>query len=76
MILAYNGKTPDLEKAAFVAENAVVAGDVTLQQDSSVWFGAVIRGDGPTSRSGNAATSRTAAFCTRIPAIPSPWGIR
>ena len=47
MILEYKGKAPDIEKAAFVAENAVVTGDVTLQQDSSVWFGAVIRGDGP-----------------------------
>lgn len=47
MIISYNGKTPDTGKAAFVAENATITGDVTLQQDSSVWFGAVIRGDGP-----------------------------
>lgn len=47
MIISYNGRTPDIEQAAFVAENAVVTGDVTLEKDSSVWFGAVIRGDGP-----------------------------
>ena len=29
----------------FYAENAVIAGDVTLQAGTSVWFGAVIRGD-------------------------------
>ena len=47
MILEYDGQKPDTGKAAFVAENATVTGDVTLKQDSSVWFGAVIRGDGP-----------------------------
>jgi carbonic anhydrase/acetyltransferase-like protein (isoleucine patch superfamily) len=30
---------------AFVAENAVVIGDVTIGAESSVWFGCVIRGD-------------------------------
>lgn len=29
----------------FIAENATVIGDVTLADDVSVWFGAVIRGD-------------------------------
>lgn len=29
----------------FVAETAVVVGDVILEEDSSVWFGAVLRGD-------------------------------
>ena len=47
MIISYNGKTPDIEKAAFVADSAAVTGDVTLGRDSSVWFSAVIRGDGP-----------------------------
>ena len=47
MIISYNGKTPDIEKAAFVADSAAVTGDVTLGRDSSVWFSAVRRGDGP-----------------------------
>jgi carbonic anhydrase/acetyltransferase-like protein (isoleucine patch superfamily) len=37
--------TPDLSLAAFVAANAVVIGKVTLAQGSSIWYGAVIRGD-------------------------------
>ena len=45
MIHAYEGKTPDVEKALFIAWNAEIAGDVILEQDSSVWFGAVLRGD-------------------------------
>ena len=29
----------------FVAETAVVVGDVIIEEDASVWFGAVLRGD-------------------------------
>jgi carbonic anhydrase/acetyltransferase-like protein (isoleucine patch superfamily) len=39
------GKKPDTAKAAFVAPNATVLGDVKLGQLSSVWYGAVLRGD-------------------------------
>jgi carbonic anhydrase/acetyltransferase-like protein (isoleucine patch superfamily) len=39
------GKTPDTARAAFVAANATVVGDVTLGAQSSVFYGAVLRGD-------------------------------
>jgi carbonic anhydrase/acetyltransferase-like protein (isoleucine patch superfamily) len=39
------GKTPDIARAIFVAPNATVVGDVTLGAQSSVFFGAVLRGD-------------------------------
>ena len=39
------GRTPDVTRAAFVARNATVVGDVTLGADSSVWYGCVLRGD-------------------------------
>lgn len=41
----YLGKAPDVARAAFVAPNATVVGDVTLGRDSSVWYGCVVRGD-------------------------------
>ena len=41
----YLGRTPDVARAAFVAPNATVLGDVTLGANSSVWYGAVLRGD-------------------------------
>jgi carbonic anhydrase/acetyltransferase-like protein (isoleucine patch superfamily) len=41
----YLGKTPDTSRAAFVAANATVLGDVTLGPLSSVWYGCVLRGD-------------------------------
>lgn len=36
---------PTVHETAWVAESAQVIGDVHLAEDSSVWFGTVIRGD-------------------------------
>ena len=41
----FDGKTPRLGSRVFIAENAVVIGDVEIGDDSSIWFGAVLRGD-------------------------------
>ena len=38
-------KNPTISSSAFVADNATVRGDVTLGERSSVFFGAVLRGD-------------------------------
>ena len=38
-------KKPTLGKNVFIAKNATVIGDVTLGANSSVWYGAVLRGD-------------------------------
>ncbi|MFM2057818.1 MAG: hypothetical protein RLY71_2203 [Pseudomonadota bacterium] len=37
--------TPQIHPTAFVADNATVIGKVQLAEDSSVWFGVVVRGD-------------------------------
>lgn len=37
--------SPDLSPAAFVADNATIIGNVSLAEGSSVWYGAVVRGD-------------------------------
>jgi carbonic anhydrase/acetyltransferase-like protein (isoleucine patch superfamily) len=39
------GKRPALGEGVFIATGAVVLGDVTLGDCSSVWFNAVLRGD-------------------------------
>lgn len=41
----YLDTPPTLHASAFVASGAVVIGDVTLSEESSVWFQAVLRGD-------------------------------
>jgi gamma-carbonic anhydrase len=38
-------KSPKLGKGVYLAKTAVVIGDVTIRAHSSVWYGAVLRGD-------------------------------
>ena len=45
MIRKYLDKEPRLERNVFLAETAVVAGDVSLGEGVNVWYGAVLRGD-------------------------------
>lgn len=43
---------PTIAPSAFIAEGATIVGDVSVGEDSSVWFGAVVRGDINTIRIG------------------------
>lgn len=44
-IIPYKGKQPQIDASVFIAPSATVVGDVTIGENSSVWFGAVVRGD-------------------------------
>jgi carbonic anhydrase/acetyltransferase-like protein (isoleucine patch superfamily) len=52
MLLPYEGVTPKLGHDVFLAPTATVIGQVTIGNRSSVWFGAVLRGDVGTIRIG------------------------
>jgi len=45
MIRAFAGKQPRLGDGAFVAPSADVIGDVVIGARSTIWYGAVLRGD-------------------------------
>jgi carbonic anhydrase/acetyltransferase-like protein (isoleucine patch superfamily) len=45
MIMGIGGREPQVDAEAFVAPTASVIGGVTLGAGSSVWYGAVVRGD-------------------------------
>lgn len=45
MIRDYLGKKPTMHEDTWVAENAMVVGDVTLGEGVGVWFSATVRGD-------------------------------
>ncbi|WP_181349491.1 gamma carbonic anhydrase family protein [Thalassobacillus sp. CUG 92003] len=45
MICEYKGKHPHIHESAFIAEDTVITGDVTIAKDVSIWFKTVIRGD-------------------------------
>lgn len=47
ILLPFGGKFPRVSPEAFVAPTAVLIGDVTVEAEASVWFGAVLRGDDP-----------------------------
>ena len=41
----FEGKRPVVHPEAFVAETATLIGDVTVERNASVWYGAVVRAD-------------------------------
>jgi len=45
LIRPWGGKAPRLDESVWVAEDAVVVGDVEIGPHSSAWFGVVLRGD-------------------------------
>ena len=53
MIKPLGDKSPEIHETAFVAENATVIGDVVIGEESSVWYGSVLRGDVNFIRIGN-----------------------
>jgi len=42
---AVNGKSPQIGEDCFIAENAVIVGEVQMGDQCSVWYNAVLRGD-------------------------------
>ena len=44
-IYALDGVAPQLHNPSFVAASAAIIGRITLARDSSVWWGAILRGD-------------------------------
>ncbi|MBA8667009.1 gamma carbonic anhydrase family protein [Holosporaceae bacterium 'Namur'] len=45
IILPYKDKYPKIAPNAFIAENAVIIGDVEIGAEASIWFNCVLRGD-------------------------------
>ena len=45
MIKAYKGMLPKIHPSVFIAESADLIGKVNIKENSSVWYGAVLRGD-------------------------------
>lgn len=45
IIFAIGDKKPKIHESAFVAPGAVIAGDVEIGPDASIWYACVLRGD-------------------------------
>ena len=44
-IIKYKNKTPIIKKNVFIADGSKVIGNVEINEDSSIWFNCVLRGD-------------------------------
>lgn len=45
LIKSVRGFTPEIGKNVYLADNATIIGDVIIDEDSSIWFNTVLRGD-------------------------------
>ena len=45
MVMNYGELKPKIGRGVFIAKNATVIGDVEIGDDSSIWFGTILRGD-------------------------------
>jgi gamma-carbonic anhydrase len=52
LIVPFKGFVPKVASSAFVAPNATLIGDVEIAANASIWFGVILRGDGPGIRIG------------------------
>ncbi len=71
-LIALDGKTPRLGSRVFVAEGAILVGDVEVGDDSSVFYNAVLRGDLAPIRIGcrtNIQDNVTIHVSTDVPAV-------
>jgi len=62
---------PDKVRAsAFIAQGAIVVGDVTIGARASVWFNAVLRGDTEALTIGDESNIQDGAVCHADPGLP------
>ncbi len=52
LIVPHRGFVPKVASSAFIATNATLVGDVEIGANASIWFGVILRGDGPGIRIG------------------------
>jgi carbonic anhydrase/acetyltransferase-like protein (isoleucine patch superfamily) len=69
-------QAPRIAGSAWVADSAQVIGDVELADDSSVWFGAVLRGDNEPIRIGAGSNVQDGSVLHTDPGFPLTVGER
>jgi carbonic anhydrase/acetyltransferase-like protein (isoleucine patch superfamily) len=74
-LFALDGKSPVLPPGFhWIAESAAVIGDVTLEEEASVWFGAVLRGDNEPVRIGRGSNIQDLCVLHTDPGFPLSVG--
>lgn len=70
MIIDYKNHTPKISDSAFIAPNATIIGDVEIGDNSSVFFGTVVRGDIAPVRIGNNTNVQDLSVLHQTPGLP------
>lgn len=70
MILPYQDLTPKIHPSVFVAKNATITGDVQIEENSSIWFQTVIRGDVAPTKIGKRVNIQDLSLIHQSPDLP------
>ena len=73
-LLPYCGRRPEVADSAFIAPGAYVIGSVSLGEESSVWYGAVLRGDTEPIRVGARTNIQDGCVLHADPGYPATVG--
>ena len=73
-VLPYGDKRPEVSESTFVAPGAHVIGAVYLGEESSVWYGAVLRGDTESIRIGARTNVQDGCVVHADPGYPAIVG--
>ncbi|MFM7362938.1 MAG: gamma carbonic anhydrase family protein [Cuspidothrix sp.] len=71
MSICFDGKSPELSQAAFVAANAVIIGSVSIAARASIWYGSVVRGDVERIEIGECTNIQDGAILHGDPGLPT-----
>lgn len=71
-----DNQTPQLNSGAWVAPRAVLIGAVSLAENASIWYGAVLRADGARITIGNASNVQDGSVLHTDPGFPVTVGMR
>ncbi len=70
MIYSFYDKKPNISQNAFIADYVTITGDVTIGDDSSIWFQTVIRGDVSPTIIGKRVNIQDQSMLHQSPAYP------
>ncbi|SFE53568.1 gamma carbonic anhydrase family protein [Alteribacillus iranensis] len=69
-----NKKEPTIHDSVYIAPGAHVIGDVTIEQNASIWFNAVVRGDNTSIKIGERSNIQDGAVIHVDPGFPVAIG--
>ena len=70
MIYPYKDKSPTIHPTAYIADYATITGDVTIGENTSIWFNTVIRGDVNKTIIGDRVSIQDLSCLHQSPAAP------